>query len=42
MGISGRGTYVVSIVGIAPKTKKGCSMTAAPVAWQQMSPPLSL
>ena len=32
-GISGNGTYTVSVVGIGAKTKKGaCSQTAAPVA----------
>jgi hypothetical protein len=32
-GISGHGTYTVSVVGIGAKTKKGaCSQTAAPVA----------
>ena len=36
-GISGHGTYQVSIVGIFAKTKKGaCSQTAAPVAWHQV------
>jgi len=35
-GISGHGTYVATILGIFPKTKKGaCSQSAAPVAWQQ-------
>jgi hypothetical protein len=36
-GISGHGTYTVSVVGIGAKTKKGvCSQTAAPIAQHQV------
>ena len=36
-GISGHGTYQVSIVGLGAKTKKGaCSQTAPPVAFHQV------
>ena len=36
-GISGHGTYQLSIVGVGAKTKKGaCSQTAPPVAFHQV------
>jgi hypothetical protein len=36
-GISGHGTYTVSVVGIGAKTKRGaCSQTAPPVAQHQV------
>ena len=36
-GISGHGTYQVSVVGLGAKTKKGaCSQTAPPVAQHQV------
>lgn len=34
-GISGSGKYTVTVLGIAAKSKGVCSMTVAPVAWQQ-------
>jgi uncharacterized membrane protein len=35
-GITGHGTAVVSIVGIAARVKGACSETAPPVAWHQV------
>lgn len=34
-GISGHGTYVVTILGIAARAKGSCSMSKAPVAFEQ-------
>jgi hypothetical protein len=34
-GISGHGTYVVTILGIAARSKGACSMSKAPVAYEQ-------
>jgi len=45
-GISGHGTFIVTAIGIAPKTKAGtCNQNANPVAFQQIisaSGPVSL
>jgi len=35
-GISGHGTYTLSILGIGAKSKGTCSQTLPPVAWQQV------
>lgn len=35
-GISGHGTYVLSILGVFARSKGKCSMTATPAAFQQL------